>query len=149
MSQETRTFHIDGSDYSFNFSAFGRFFKSYRAGTKRNTTETEQAIADALSLSREAVHSWRFEKNGPSDIEIIKSLAEFLKIDDYRILLIKKIGEHKMTATDKILVSLKRIYDATILYLDRFDTFFAYLMDFYDFKKPGLLMRKLEAKYMV
>ena len=86
MSQETRTFHIDGSDYSFNFSAFRRFFKSYRAGTKRNITETEQAIADALSLSREAVHSWRFEKNGPSDIEVIKSLAEFLKIDDYRIL---------------------------------------------------------------
>ena len=138
MSQETRTFHIDGSDYSFNFSAFRRFFKSYRAGTKRNITETEQTIADALSLSREAVHSWRFEKNGPSDIEVIKSLAEFLKIDDYRILLIKKIGEHNMTANDRILDSLKRIYDAVILYLDYFDTSFAYLTDFYDFKEAGL-----------
>ena len=138
MSQETRTFHIDGSDYSFNFSAFGRFFKSYRAGTKRNITETEQAIADALSLSREAVHSWRFEKNGPSDIEVIKSLAEFLKIGDYRILLIKKIGEHSMTVNDRILDSLKRIYDAVILYLDYFDTSFAYLTDFYEFKEAGL-----------
>jgi len=138
MSQETRTFHIDGSDYIFNFSAFGRFFKSYRAGTKKNITETEQAIADDLSLSREAIHSWRFEKNGPSDIEVIKKLAEFLKISDYRILLIKKIGEHNMTANDRILDSLKRIYDAVILYLDRFDTSFAYLMDFYDFKKAGL-----------
>ncbi|MBO4864184.1 MAG: hypothetical protein J5517_07450 [Eubacterium sp.] len=138
MSQETRTFHIDGSDYSFNFSAFGRFFKSYRAGTKRNITETEQAIADALSLSREAIHSWRFEKNGPSDIEVIKSMAEFLNISDYRILLIKKIGEQNMTANDRILDSLKRIYDAVILYLDYFDTSFAYLTDFYDFKEAGL-----------
>lgn len=33
---------------------------------------------------------------------------------------------------------LKRIYDTTILYLNRFDSFFAYLMDFYEFKNDGL-----------
>ena len=138
MSQETRIFHIDGSDYSFNFSAFGRFFKSYRAGTKRNITETEQAIADALSLSREAVHSWRFEKNGPADVDIIKNLAEFLGITDYMILLEKRTGEPNMTANDRILDSLKRIYDEVILYLDYYDTSFAYLTDFYEFKDEGL-----------
>ena len=80
MSKDTRKLHIDENDYSFNFSVFNRFFNSYKSRLGKNVTDTEQLIADALGLSREAVHSWRFEKNGPADVDIIKNLAEFLGI---------------------------------------------------------------------
>jgi len=135
---ETRTFHIDGSDYSFNFSAFDRSFRSYKSRIGKNITESEQTLADSLGVSRDAIHNWRGKKNGPSDVEIIKILAESLGITDYLILMEKKIGEKTMTANDRILDSLKRIYDAIILYLDYFDCSFAYLTDFYEFKEAGL-----------
>jgi len=75
-----------------------------------------------------------FQKNAPADTDTIKRLADFLGIKDYLILLNKKIGENTMAANDRILDSLKRIYDAVILYLDDYDTSFAYLTQFYDFK---------------
>ena len=137
MSKDTRRFHIGEYDYSFNFSVFNRFFNSYRSRIKKNVMDTEQLIAENLGLSREAIHSWRFEKNGPADTDIIINLAKFLGIKDYMILLEKKIGEPNMAANDRILDSLKRIYDAVILYLDYYDTSFAYLNNFYEFKEAG------------
>lgn len=135
---ETRTFHINGSDYSFNFSAFDRFFRSYKNRINKNITDSEQTLADSLGVSRDAIHNWRCQKNGPADIGIIKAIAESFGINDYLILMEKKIGEINMTANDRILDSLKKVYDAIILYLDYFDCSFGYLTDFYEFKEEGL-----------
>ena len=137
MAKETRTFHIDGNDYSFNFSVFKRFFYSYKAKNCKTIAEAETKIAEALNLSTDTIHSWRFEKNGPSDTETIKQLSDYLGIKDYLILLDKKIGEHTMTANDRILDSLKRIYDAVIIYLDDFDTSFGFNMYWQELKDKG------------
>ena len=77
MSKETRTFHIDGIDYSFNFSAFKRFFKTYQMSRKITVTDAERSIADILHLSADTIHGWRFANNGPADIETIKILGDF------------------------------------------------------------------------
>ena len=135
MSKETRTFHINGNDYSFDFSVFHRFFETYQKKNGFLINEAEQNIADAISVSKDTIHSWRFEKNAPADMDTIQKLADFLGIKDYLILLNKKIGENTMAANDRILDSLKRIYDAIILYLDDYDTSFAYLNQFYEFKE--------------
>ena len=135
MSKETRTFHINGNDYSFDFSVFHRFFETYQKKNSFLINEAEQNIADAISVSKDTIHSWRFEKNAPADMDTIQKLADFLGIKDYLILLNKKIGENTMAANDRILDSLKRIYDAIILYLDDYDTSFAYLNQFYEFKE--------------
>ena len=134
MSKETRTFHIDGNDYSFNFSVFKRFFNTYKTHNNITYSLAEKQIAEKLNVSSETIHSWRFEKNAPADIETIKNIADSLGIHDYLVLLIKKIGEQNMGANDRILDSLKRIYDAVILYLDDYDTSYAYLTDFYALK---------------
>lgn len=135
MSKETRTFHIDGNDYSFDFSVLHRFFESYQKKNSFLITEAEQNIADAISVSKDTIHSWRFKKNAPADIDTIKQLAEFFGIKDCLVLLNKKIGEDTMVANDRILDSLKKIYDAIILYLDDYDSSFAYLNQFYEFKE--------------
>jgi len=62
MSKETRTFHIDGNDYSFDFSAFHRFFESYQKKNGIRISEVEQNIADAVNVSKDTIHSWRFQK---------------------------------------------------------------------------------------
>lgn len=120
--KETRTFHIDGYDYSFNFSTFKRFFNAYKTNEHCSITSAERKLADTLNLSCEAIHSWRFEKSGPADTETIKQLADALGIHDHKILLEKKIGENNMTINDRYIDSLKKIYDSIILYLDDFET---------------------------
>jgi hypothetical protein len=122
MSKETRTFHIDGCDYNFHPAAFNRFFKTYQTREKMTVSDTERKIADSLHLSIDTVHGWRFGNSGPSDIETIKSLETILGIHNYLLLLNKKIEVQPMTTNDRILDSLKRIYDAVVFYLDDFDT---------------------------
>ena len=122
MPKETRTFHIDGYDYNFNFAAFNRFFKAYQLRGKMTVSDTERQMADLLHLSADTVHGWRFASNGPSDTETIKSMANILGIRSYLLLLNKKIEVQQMTRDDRILDSLKRIYDAVVYYLDDFDT---------------------------
>lgn len=135
MSNETRTYHIDGNDYSFDFLAFDRFFDSYKRHCCKTISEAETNLATSISLSSETIHSWRFKKNAPADIDTIKQLAKFFGANDYLLLLNKKIGEKSMTANDRILDSLKRIYDAIIVYLDDYDSSSAYLDQFYEFKE--------------
>ena len=72
MSKETRTFHINGNDYSFDFSVFHRFFETYQKKNSFLINEAEQNIADAISVSKDTIHSWRFEKNAPADMDTIQ-----------------------------------------------------------------------------
>lgn len=137
MSKETKTYHIDGCDYSFDFSAFKHLFNTYKTREKITITEAENRLSKLLDLSTDAIHNWRFGNNAPSSTELIKDIAEALGISDYKILLIKKTGEDKMGTNDRILDSLKRIYDAAILYLDEYDCTFGYAMYWQDLKDKG------------
>ena len=137
MSKETKTFHIDGCDYSFNFSAFKHLFSSYKTNERITITETENRLSKTLNLSTDAIHNWRFGNNAPSNIELIRDLAEALGISNYKLLLIKKTGDDKMGTNDRILDSLKRIYDAAIIYLDDYDVTSGYTMYWQDLEEQG------------
>ncbi len=121
MGKEYRIFREDGRDMQFNSDAFGGFFMDLvrRRGVRRQELEAE--IGEAVGVSRDAVHNWRFGQNGPSDINIIIELARFMGIGDYRNLLRERREGVEMQVTERQKDSLKKIYDAVIDYLDEFE----------------------------
>ena len=122
MAAQTRTFHIDGEDYAFNFTFFIKTFNADKTQKKVTMSQAEEALSTYLNLSTQAIHGWRFQLNGPSSIDIIQNMAKYYSIKDYTLFLNRKVDENKMTNTDRIMDSLKRIYDAAIIYLDDFET---------------------------
>lgn len=110
----TRKFKIEDKDYCFNFSSFKYAFTKYRNREKLKVVEAEQRIADKLHVSSSAVHNWRHQKNGISDLEIVKKLGDLFNID-YMILLEENREDiMKEKYTDLQIQSIKRIYDEII-----------------------------------
>ena len=120
MQKDTKNFIIDGKNMQFDSVSFKELFTSGRKKADKSVLEYETELGDALSVSNNAIHNWRFGMNGPSDLETIKQLAEYLDISDYMLLL--KDGKENMVMqiSERQKDSLKRIYDAVIEYLDKF-----------------------------
>ncbi len=77
----TRKFRIEDKDYCFNFLSFKYAFTKYRNREKLKVAEAEQMIADKLYVSSSAVHNWCHQKNGISDLDAIKKLADLFDVD--------------------------------------------------------------------
>lgn len=113
----TRKFRIEDKDYCFNFSSFKYAFTKYRNREKLKVAEAEQRIADKLYVSSSAVHNWCHQKNGISDLDAIKKLADLFDVD-YMILLEESREDiMKEKYTDLQIQSIKRIYDEIIEFL--------------------------------
>ena len=120
MEKNTKTFNIDGIFMQFDSIAFDKFFKTNQKKQGYRVLDYEVELGDKLNVSNNAIHNWRFGTNGPVDVDTIKELAKYLSINDYKLLL-KKGRDKTMTVTERQKDSLKRIYDAVIEYLDKFD----------------------------
>lgn len=120
MQKDTKNFIIDGKYVQFDSVSFKNLFTSGRKKADMSVLEYETELGEALSVSSNAIHNWRFGMNGPSDLETIKQLAECLDISDYMLLL--KDGKENMIMqiSKRQKDSLKRLYDAVIEYLDKF-----------------------------
>ena len=77
-SMETKIFNLDGQKLRFDARTFEYSFRAYAQDSKMKKKDLEELLAEKVGVSREAVHNWRFAKNGPSDIEMIQKLAEVL-----------------------------------------------------------------------
>lgn len=121
MKKDTKIYNIDGKSMQFDSVSFEQLFKANRKKNGLKVLDYEAELGDVLSVSGNAIHNWRFGMNGPSDVETIKQLANYLKIADFTLLL--KSGKEKTTMqiSERQKDSLKRIYDAVIEYLDTFD----------------------------
>ena len=119
-SKNTKIFTIDNSEYQFDFSAFNIMFNKHCQFCRIKKGDFEEELAEKLNVSSSAVHNWRNIKNGPSELEMIKILSDIFKID-YKNLL-KKIRKDipKMKYEQYQLESIKRIYDAIIIFLEEF-----------------------------
>lgn len=113
----TRKFRIEDRDYCFNFSSFKYAFTKYRNREKLKVVEAEQMIADKLYVSSSAVHNWCHQKNGISDLDVIKKLADLLDVDYMILLEESREGIMKEKYTDLQIQSIKRIYDEIIEFL--------------------------------
>lgn len=121
MQKETKVFNVDGISMQFDSEAFNIFFKNSKKREEIRILDLETNIGDNLGVSRDAVHSWRFGQNGPADIDMIKKLAEYMGLTDYKKLLKERKEEVVMQITERQKDSLKIIYDAIIDFLITFD----------------------------
>ena len=117
---KTRKIIFNGTPYYFNFRSFKEIFNNYAFKNKLTKSGLEEKIADKLHLSKDAIHNWRNELNGPSDINAIKELAKELNINDVTILLRKENNKMNNNLNDLQILSIKRIYDSIIDYLEEF-----------------------------
>ena len=120
MQKKIKKYIVNGKAKQFDSFAFKKLFdeRSNKLGISK--LEYEMKLGELLCVSYNAIHNWRFGNNGPSDIDIIKKLANCLEICDYELLLVDRKDDIIMKITERQKDSLKRIYDAIIEYLDRF-----------------------------
>ena len=113
-----RIFEIENKSYEFSSSKFTEIFNTFRKQNKLKSDELEQSMADSLFVQKSTVHSWRFGRSGPSDLDIIKKLANYLKLADYTYLLKEKNEMIKLNELQ--MQSVKKIYDALVSFLHEF-----------------------------
>ena len=119
MKNASKTYVVDNTCYCFDKRTFNSYFLK-RKGDKK-VGEYEERLAKIIGTATSTIHSWRVGEGSPSDIEKIIDLASVFDLNDYKILLIKKEGKHAMQITDRQKDSIKRIYDAVVVFFDTFD----------------------------
>lgn len=90
----------DGKEYIFDSSAFKKELRrSALAAKKANVIasieEYEQGLADATAVSTASIKQWKAGRNGVSDIDRVKEIAEYLGLTDYKKLLTKVMSENR------------------------------------------------------
>lgn len=90
--QETRTIEIIGKkEYRFDPDMFKQYMKKYCEEKKKiNASITMEYVkgelADAIHMSTDAITNWMYGRTGVSSSEIVKGIANFLKIDYMNLL---------------------------------------------------------------
>ena len=141
----TTKFTIDGKDYCFNFSTFKIAFNNYHKAQKLSIGQAEQKIADELYVTSSAVHNWRYEKNGISDLDTVKKIAVLFNIDYMILLEESKEVTMKEKYTDLQFQSVKRIYDEIIDFLYYFSETDGFNDLWHKYKNQGAPEKSIEA----
>lgn len=138
QSKDTRVFTVDGKQVRFDAQIFNKNFESCRRSKKIGVGEFEEQLAKKLNVSREAVHNWRFRKNGPSDVEMLIKIAKTLGLSDWTLLTKEIDGGNTMTQlTERQKNAAKRIYDVCIWFLSEFSNTDGFNDYWYKFKDAG------------
>lgn len=152
MEKKLKVYKLEGKEYTFNTDAFKSLFKDFKSITKKKTNkkitneDLEYKISEFVNIGRDAVHAWYCRKNAPADIEFVKKLAEFFELQDFHLLLLEKKGEVTMQITERQKDSLKRIYDAIIDYLEKFQKTDGFNDLWFDFREQGYQDKHIESK---
>ncbi len=119
MEYNSKTYIVDNINYCFDKGVFNSVFLKRKGDAK--VGKYEEMLSDSIGVSASTIHSWRVGDSSPSDIDKIIDLASLLDLGDYKILLKKKEGVVVMQITDRQKDSIKRIYDAVVVFFDTFD----------------------------
>ena len=140
-----KRYEINGTDYLFNYQRFNELFIKEKG--KKLIGDLEQELADSIHVSKDTVHSWRNRVQSPNDLDIVKSISNYYKLEDYKNLLIVKGDNKKMDKFNDIQISsIKRIYDSIIEHLDYFEKTDGYNDLWLDFKDKGIKSEYIEDK---
>lgn len=119
----SKIYLMNGQKLQFDYITFCDLFKRYKVAEKKTISECEEQLADTLHVTSSAVHMWRNRKNSPGDIEMVRSIADFLQIKEWPLLLLPYKEEHKMTSLTELQIdATKRIYDTIIDLLYDFES---------------------------
>lgn len=140
-----KRYEINETDYLFNYQRFNELFIKEKG--KKLIGDLEQELADSIHVSKDTVHSWRNRVQSPNDLDIVKSISNYYKLEDYKNLLIVKRDNKKMDKFNDIQISsIKRIYDSIIEHLDYFEETDGYNDLWLDFKVKGIKSEYIEDK---
>lgn len=95
---------MNGNEYifsSFSFKASVRKYKSEKKSQNGSLTSEMvlEKIAEAAHVSVDSIKNWMYAKNGPSDLETVKVVANFLNVNYVDLL---KKQERKNMSENKI-----------------------------------------------
>ncbi len=121
ISKNLKVFYYQGKKYQFDAKKFDDISKQYKHRKRVSLSSIEAKIADLINISEDAVRNWRYEKNGPSELDMIQKIATVLEISDWKVLL-REVDEGTVISemTDREKDALKRIYDCIIDFLYEF-----------------------------
>lgn len=123
-SKNLRTFTVNEKEMIFNVSVFQTLFKKRAVHNNMTLGAYEEELANHLFVDKSAVHNWRMNVNGPSDIDKIQQIADFLNVN-YKILLteahdmMEKNNVARLSESEK--VALKNVYRTFMNYVNTFE----------------------------
>lgn len=96
---------INGKEYCFSAFAFKASVRNFKAEKKRNgeniaSEDLYWELAEATHVSADSIKNWMYAKNGPGDLQTVKEIANYLKID-YKDLL-KEQEKQDMSGNDGV-----------------------------------------------
>ena len=141
MGQKTtRTYIIKGQRQAFYFSMFRKAFSEQAAARGVGITPLELELGNAVGVSQDAVHQWRFGHSAPGDLETVSGIARFLglALDD---LLITAEEDSMDKLTDRQRDSIARIYKEIADYLLVFEQADGFVWNNYRIKAGSPLLK--------
>ncbi len=115
-----KSYKYRNSFYFFDHNIFNDMFTKKCAKEKLNVTSMEEHLANAINVSKDTVHSWRFNTYSPNDLNLIENIAKYFgcKMNEF---LCNKEGDVEMKKiSDVELMSVKRVYESIIKFLEYF-----------------------------
>lgn len=93
-----RTYLEDGKEYIFNNYAFkqeaNRVLQERKESREKiSVFDFESEIGEYVCRSQDSVKKWKHKGSSPSDLDMVKKLAEFLKVDYHKLLVELKVKE--------------------------------------------------------
>lgn len=113
VSKKLRSFIVEGKEVQFNIAKFKDLFVERAAREKKTLGEYEFDLADELALDSSSIHLWRFEKNGPGDLDKIHAIEKYWHLSENSLLMEVKQMENKRPLSDgerKILAEMYKKY---------------------------------------
>ena len=105
-----RTYIEDGKEYIFNNYAFkheaNRVLRERReSGEKISVFDFESEIGEHVCRSQDSVKKWKNKGSSPSDLDMVKSVAEFLGVEYHKLLVLWKVKEVEKMEDNRINVN--------------------------------------------
>ncbi len=91
MTKAVKSYTEDGVKYQFDSKKMLMYvnqmkYDQQRLGKKINQSHIKGELAEKLFVSEEAVKSWMYGTNGPSDLEQVKQIADYFGIEYHQLL---------------------------------------------------------------
>lgn len=133
------------SFYFFDHDIFNDMFNRKCNKDRLMIKDVEEQLANAINVSKDTVHSWRYKTYSPNDLNLVNDIANYFGYEK-DVLLCKKGGDVKMKKMSDIeLMSVKRVYESIIEFLEYFYKTNGFNDLWFDFEKlePSLREEKL------
>lgn len=140
-----KVYNYKGSFCLFNHNIFNDMFNKRMPKEKLNITSMEEQLANAINVSKDTVHGWRFNKYSPNDLDLVENMSKYFGCEIDALLCSEESDLKMKKLSDVELMSVKRVYESIIKFLEYFYKTNGFNDLWFDFEKvePTLREEKL------